>query len=135
MKHEKEFIIFISISLLFMLDMFSKFLLPNTYLNTGASFNLLDGYNTLLIIIGFITIWILLFLFHELMSISLTGWFLLFYGTFSNTLDRLINGGVTDYINMIFFHNNIADFMLFFGVIFYIYAIITKKEVDSIEHN
>lgn len=52
---------------------------------------------------------------------------LIYCGGLINLLDRIVNGGVTDYINMFGLYLNVADLLITFGVVFIIYELFIRR--------
>jgi signal peptidase II len=57
-------------------------------------------------------------------------YYLLLLGASSNLLDRLKFGFVIDYINFHFFYNNLADIMIWIGIIIYLVGVWYNKTSD-----
>lgn len=69
-----------------------------------------------------------------LAALVLCGWlyrekmWILLAGGLANILSRFIWGGVVDYWSFFgLFYNNLADYMLFFGVVFYGYSYFVRR--------
>ena len=58
------------------------------------------------------------------------GWWLIITGGWINLVDRLVNGGVTDYwrIPLSYVYNNLADYLIFVGIIWLIYGTIRQNK-------
>lgn len=58
------------------------------------------------------------------------GWLLFFAGGISNILDVLMKGAVRDWIpvQLLGFHNNLADWYIAAGVVLILWQLFTKKE-------
>ncbi len=110
---KKELII---IFLIILIDQFLKRSLNHILRNYGASFNILEGYKLILIIISLIALIIFIYLFiKEKDKIPFS---LLIAGTTSNLIDRLLLGYVVDYINLFnLFNFNLADLSNTIGII------------------
>ena len=121
----KPYIILASV-LLF--DQFSKVIVRNTTaysVNTGTVFGLLQGNNLLFIIITVAVIAALLYYYRKLKEKSIlnqSAIALITGGALSNLIDRVVFGGVIDYIDLKFWPSfNIADAALVAGMtIFFI---------------
>jgi len=55
--------------------------------------------------------------------------FLLFLGAASNIIDRLKFGYVIDYFNFHFFYNNLADIIIWLGIVIYLIEIWYNKKI------
>ncbi len=95
----------------------SKVLSMHLVMNTGASFSILTGANSLLIWISLIVLGLFLFYFEKIESIYL-GWSILaMSGVMSNLLDRVFRSGVVDYFDLHWWPVfNIADSMIVIGI-------------------
>jgi len=110
-------------------------LLSLTHLtNTGASFGILRGMNSFLIVLG---LGVVVFLFYQIyrkeQSEPLLPFALIIGGALSNVLDRIIHGFVIDFIQIPFWPSfNVADSAITIGVItLIIYGLRTKTNVES----
>ncbi|MAG45459.1 MAG: signal peptidase II [Nanoarchaeota archaeon] len=90
-------------------------------LNTGAAFGLFQGWNWFLIIFSLIVIGVILYS-RENKKLEIGMGFLL-GGTVSNLIDRVVYGGVIDYIRLDFLRNvfNLADMANVIGAAILIY--------------
>jgi len=102
--------------------------------NTGAAFNIFDGYKVFLIIFAFAAF--LLLIFYALKHIKKFSGFELFFtslllsGIFNNMSERIIFGFVRDYIKLNFINFpvfNISDIFINIGVFGLIFMIIKKN--------
>jgi signal peptidase II len=105
-------------------------LLSLTHLtNTGASFGILRGMNSFLIVLG---LGVVVFLFYQIYQKEQTEplwpFALIIGGAISNVLDRVMHGFVIDFIQIPFWPSfNIADSAITIGVItLIIYSLRTK---------
>ena len=58
--------------------------------------------------------------------------YLVFVGGLINTVDRFLLGFVRDYFNLIFFYNNLADWVIFVGVVLYLTKFLRKSNGDNL---
>lgn len=56
---------------------------------------------------------------------------LIFSGGLSNLIDRLLRGGVIDYLNLYFWRINLADIYILAGIIIYLVVIFNRKREVS----
>ncbi len=101
--------------------------------NTGISFGMLGGKQLLIIIITFI---IIAYLMHDLTKNinnkkSFISTMLIVSGALGNLIDRVFRGYVVDFISFTLFGKemaifNVADILITFGVIIYIYNLIVE---------
>jgi signal peptidase II len=99
--------------------------------NTGASFSILQGQNALLLWIGIIAIGIFLFYFDKIEKPLRKYGNIIMFGVISNTIDRVIRGGVIDYINLGWFPVfNIADALISIGAII-LFITIIKEDIKK----
>lgn len=49
-------------------------------------------------------------------------------GGLSNFADRILKGGVADYLDLIFWKMNIADILIFIGIFLFFYNLISQRE-------
>ena len=99
--------------------------------NTGAAFSILQGQNLLLAWFGVIVIGVLLYFYEDFPLNYRLPVQLLIIGIIGNTLDRFINGYVTDFIAFSFWPSfNIADSVINIAV-FYIIILMIKEEISS----
>lgn len=83
--------------------------------NTGAAFNMFNSYQLLLGFLAIVVIWYLLKLLSEeerLTKLKIILYSMLFTGIVANLLDRIIYGGVIDYISFQIFNLNMPVFNL-----------------------
>jgi len=105
------------IALIIGIDQFMKYILPFKVRNYGASFDILENQNILLISISLIAFLLFLYLFlrtkENKFALSL-----LIAGTISNLTDRIVLGYIVDYIPLPYlFTFNLADMANFIGVL------------------
>lgn len=96
----------------------SAILSMHLVVNTGASFSILPGSNSLLIWISLIIIGLFLFYFDKIEK-PYIGWsFLAMGGVLSNLIDRIFRAGVIDYFDIHWWPVfNIADSMIVIGIL------------------
>lgn len=93
--------------------------------NTGAGFSIMQNMNILLTIIAIIALIVLIYYHNIVPKFSLIT---IASGITGNSIDRIIYGGVIDFINLKFWPIfNIADSLIFIGVAYWI-IIIFKEE-------
>lgn len=106
-------------------------------LNEGMAFSMLSGRQTLLIVVTSITIVVLAwYLFRRcrgrlLRQITML---LLVSGGIGNLIDRVLNGRVVDYINLLFMHFavfNFADICVTVGVVLLVLCILLEGEPED----
>ncbi|MGV8141182.1 MAG: signal peptidase II [Candidatus Woesearchaeota archaeon] len=111
-------------------------ILAFTYvLNTGAGFSIMHGMNNLLIIISLIAIIAIIYYNKDIPRFSLI---MILSGIFGNLIDRVTYGGVIDFINLKFWPIfNLADSMIFIGVVYWTIIIFKndKKTSNENQHN
>ncbi len=140
--NKKTALIFLGAVFLFCLDRYLKFLSLNYFLNhdlslignffhfsfaenQGIAFSLLINQNFLVFLIGMILAGLVfysrkLFLRQDFLNLSFV--ILIIFGALSNLYDRIIFGFVIDYLDLKYFTVfNLADVMIFFGVIFLVW--------------
>jgi len=124
------------ISLVILLDQFTKYLIRKyittellitdffsfTFItNTGASFGMFRGMNNILIVIGLIITFILVYYLHtsdEKSTESHIFFGLIVGGALSNIIDRIVYGHVIDFISVSFWPSfNLADSAITLGVL------------------
>ena len=99
--------------------------------NTGAGFGVLQGQNTLFILVALAAIGIIVFSLRKILEEHHTTWLaaLIIGGAAGNLIDRLVRGFVIDFIN---FHVwpafNVADSALCIGVIGLLWMSVTEKK-------
>ncbi len=102
--------------------------------NTGASFGILQNNNLMFIWISIIVIGTILLSYEKLNKKTIPPIIILTGGILSNLIDRVIQGGVTDYINLgwwpVF---NIADAMIVISIITLIIRIEEKEIKEKIK--
>jgi lipoprotein signal peptidase len=115
--------IFLFIFLVF-IDQLSKYWADSISLvveNGGVSFGLMDGFGGETYV-QLVLLMVLFFLLHKLVMPSLLK-VLFLSGVVSNTIDRLLLGGVVkDWlpIPLIGIRNNLADWFIFFAIVLYV---------------
>jgi signal peptidase II len=107
------------IILLVLLDQLTKYLFGNVK-NYGASFGILQGYTTFLIIFSLIVIFLCSYYYkHKNLRLALN---FILAGTISNLIDRILFSYVRDFIDLKFFPVfNFADVFNCVGVALLIY--------------
>ena len=151
---KKKIIIFSCI--FFVLDMLSKFTIDNflgfnksiviinnffkltKVYNYGASFSILTGYQTILIILAIIILG-LLFVYQNRFKINTRNtlaFSLLYAGIIGNLINRIFLGYVIDFFDFkIFNYNypvfNLADIFIVIGMFLMIYAIYKKEDENE----
>ncbi len=111
-----------------------KDFLKFTYIrNNGISFGILSNQQLLIIIFTFI---IILYIIKELIGnlkdkLFISSCILILSGAFGNLIDRIFRGYVIDFISFTLINRemaifNIADILISFGVLLYIYIIFKK---------
>ncbi|MDD5290265.1 MAG: signal peptidase II [Patescibacteria group bacterium] len=68
-------------------------------------------------------------------TLLLTSYFLLLFGAASNLLDRIKFGYVIDYLNFHFFYNNLADIMIWAGIIIYLVGVWYNRNKQNTKLN
>lgn len=122
--------LFVSLVATITIDQISKFVAHDIILNTGVSFGLFPSSLLTIMLIGvLITI---AFKFGRLFyasSPSVTGIF--FGGSVSNIIDRLVYGGVRDFLPVPFFEirNNLADWAIILALMWLFFRM--QKSSDS----
>ncbi len=106
--------------------------------NNGAAFSILSGNKYFLIIISIV---IFIFLLYYMLSFkkntrNTIAFSLIYAGLLGNLIDRIVYSHVIDYFKFkIFSYNapifNLADTMIFFGIILIGYAVIKKEDVNE----
>ena len=106
--------------------------------NYGASWNILNGYRIILIIITLIILTILYFYQKQFVvnNRNIIAFSLLYSGIIGNLIDRIFRGYVIDFFDFyIFGYNypvfNIADICIVFGVFLLIIATIKKEDLNE----
>lgn len=103
------------------------------YLNTGISFGYFEGFTVPLLTVFLLGI--VLLLFYSFKSIWLQHQYIsaVFFGSaISNVVDRVLFGGVRDWLLIPFtnIYNNIADYLIFFAIIWLLYISKVEKAHD-----
>jgi len=98
--------LFLTALVVLILDQLTKSIIKGN-INTGIAFSLFQGYNLIFIIIAIIVIAVILYYRNHTQQIAIG---LLLGGTFSNLIDRIIHGGVIDFVYLIYWNTNLADF-------------------------
>ena len=148
---DRRVISFLGLTLFyFLLDQFTKYIARNLLayqsfdfglvrfdlvFNTGAAYGLFASQTTFLLVLGFFAILYLLYNVRQFVKnrFEFLAYSFLLAGALGNTLDRLIFGKVTDFINIhIIPVFNIADICLNFGIILIIYHwfFYDRKQLD-----
>ena len=82
-------------------------------INTGAAFSLFSGHTALLAVGSAMLIYIITYVFFSSFRLSAAGraaYAVLLGGGIGNLVDRLLLGGVTDYIRLLFIHFPVFNF-------------------------
>jgi len=138
-KQKSSFLLFISIALIVLIiDQISKYLVRHSMqlgssiqlfpffqfhhlYNTGAGFSILQGSNFLLIWLGIIVLGIILYFSDTYKKREVLWMGIVVGGILGNISDRIIFGGVTDFIAVsIWPVFNLADSAISIGIIVYI---------------
>lgn len=99
------------------LDLLTKQLFGNIR-NYGAAFGILEGFNWLFIIIGFLVVSIIIYYKDKVNKKTLYGLMFLMAGTIGNLVDRIVFGYVRDFIQISMYPSfNLADVFNVIGVI------------------
>lgn len=97
-------------------------------LNDGAAFSMLSGRQPLLIVVTAVALAaVLIVLCRRLTSVERLAWTLIFAGGVGNLIDRVLNGQVVDYINLLFMNFavfNFADICVTLGVVFLLISLL-----------
>jgi signal peptidase II len=117
-----------------LLDQISKYMAVQfkwSVINQGISFNWFSAQPSWLIII--LLFLILGFLLLKFLPREHPAVFLILAGAISNLLDRIVWGGVLDWLPVPFFNltNNFADWAIFFGVIWFVFTELCKFPLFS----
>lgn len=127
------------------MDLYSSIkLIPHflnlTYVkNTGAAFSILQGGRIFFIILGIISLIILarfIYLDKKISKLDLVSYSLVLAGIAGNLIDRIVYGGVIDYIsiNLPFYDMpifNFADMCIVIGMFMIVYIIVIKGDSDE----
>ena len=107
--------------------------------NTGASWNLLSGYQPILIIVTIIMLSFLIyyqtkFIFNKR---NIFAFGLLYGGIIGNLIDRILYGHVIDFLDFKIFNYdfpvfNIADICIVIGIFLLVIAIYKKEDTNEI---
>lgn len=109
-------------------DLASKFVALSlgwqTVKNSGVSFGLLVGNTALQWVVLLLMLLSILYFLVEKM-IDQIGGVLMFGGGMSNSIDRLLDGAVLDWIPLpaVSLQNNVADFAIFFGMVMIVWRL------------
>lgn len=107
--------------------------------NTGSAFGLFGGQNFVLIVASFVGVVILLAFYrsHPHPTLAIKGSLgLMLAGALGNLVDRLINGHVTDFIDVgPWYIFNIADSAIVVGIAILGFTILTTKDEPKAEHD
>lgn len=122
--------IFVLILFLFDISLKYYFFSKNNFtINTGISFGAFQNSNGFFILLTIILL-VLLISYSILKRKVDIGILLLLFGGISNLIDRIVYGGVVDYINFFnLFHNNIGDIMIFCGMVWLVYSNFITRHV------
>lgn len=108
------------------------------YLNDGMAFSMLSGRQTLLIAVTSVMLAavLLALLLHKMTPLERVAWTMILGGGIGNLIDRICNGVVVDYINLLFMNFavfNFADICVTVGVGLLVLSILLdgKKEGKS----
>jgi signal peptidase II len=88
--------------------------------NTGAAYGLFSGFSNVLMLLGIVVVLYLVYALPSLASTRLDGiaYVCLLAGAMGNTVDRIVMGKVTDFINIYIIPVfNVADILLNIGII------------------
>lgn len=108
--------------------------------NTGAAFSLFKGGNLFLAIFSFIVFGTILYYisknYKNFKLIDIHSFAFLSAGILSNTVERIVDGYVTDYFRLVFINFpvfNLADIFINIGVILMIFSLLffDKKEIEA----
>lgn len=127
------------------MDLYSSIkLIPNflnlTYVkNTGAAFSILQGGRIFFIILGIISLIILIrfiYLDKKISKFDIISYSLVLAGITGNLIDRIVYGGVIDYIsiNLPFYDMpifNFADMCIVIGILMVIYIMVIKGDSNE----
>lgn len=144
--------ILLNSSFLFIFDQLTKFLverfigdnkitiIPNFFnidlaFNTGGAFSIMNKYTIIIILASFLCIYFLKEIQKEIVNskLKLVTFSLLYGGIFGNLFDRILFGGVRDFLDFEFwgYHFptfNFADVFIVIGMILLIIFILGRKE-------
>jgi signal peptidase II len=125
--NKKDILLLLFLFVLICIDRLTKIFVKEKQINFGGFFGFpLAFYLLFLISLAFIILLIFLYFYEKNFSIRL-GLIFLLSGAISNFIDRLMYGGVIDWINFIFFTFNIADIYFWIGLFIFIFCLIKKK--------
>lgn len=150
-------IIFIISPILLIIDYIIKYLITNfmnmyqsikiipkfldiTYIkNYGGAFNILEGNKWFFIVIAVLSlIFIVKYIFMDrnISKLDAISYSLIFSGIIGNLFDRIIYGGVIDYIHFTIFGNdmpifNFSDMCIVIGVIMVMYVLLFKGDFNE----
>ncbi|MBU2577580.1 signal peptidase II [Patescibacteria group bacterium] len=131
MRKRKGQIIFF---LIVVLDQFLKLVTlkrGSAVLNRGISFGLFNDSFSFEVLLVVLPVLLGIFLFVSIFKLSKNfGLVLILSGGFSNYLDRIIKGGVVDYLKIWFFpHFNLADLAITLGFVWFLVDFVKKQTV------
>jgi len=135
-KKQISYLFFLTIAIVVILDQLSKFLITRVILakylvNPGSLWGLFPDATTLLIWFSVIVIGVFLYYYPKIIqqpTIVQVCSGLIVGGALGNLIDRILFGGVIDFINLGFWPSfNIADSALTVGIIVLIYYLGKKK--------
>ena len=119
-------------------------IIPNfldiTYIkNLGGAFNILEGNKLFFILISIVSlIFIVKYIFMDrnITKLDAISYSLIFSGIVGNLMDRIIHGGVIDYIHFTIFGNdmpifNFSDMCIVIGVVLVMYVLIFKGDINE----
>ncbi|MGV8086846.1 MAG: signal peptidase II [Candidatus Woesearchaeota archaeon] len=97
--------------------------------NTGAGFSVMQNMNILLAIISIIALIVLIYYHNMVPKFSLIA---IASGIIGNSIDRILYGGVIDFINLKFWPIfNIADSLIFIGVCYWIILLFKEENKNN----
>ena len=116
---------YLFVLILVILDLLTKYLFKSIK-NYGAAFGLLEGFNWMFIIIGFLVVIVIIYYKNKVNKKVLYGLIFLMAGTIGNLIDRIVFGYVRDFIQIWIYPGfNLADVFNVIGIILII--IYSKK--------
>jgi len=114
-------------------ELVEKILSFNFTKNYGIAFSLPVAKSVVIILVLIIIGYLLRLLFESIRDcnlINVMGYFLVIAGALSNLFDRIMYGYVIDYLEVRYFSVlNLADVMIFCGVVAVLWTIIKKKPI------
>mgnify|MGYP000875656494 CR=1 FL=1 len=121
----------------FILDRFLKILAVSGKIKFIANENMALGFGGKIsnlffyIMVGILLILVVFFtlkFFRQKKYWLTTGWFYIFLGAISNLIDRFVYSSVIDYINFYLFRNNIADILIWVGILMIVFYNFENKK-------